>query len=176
MEKLKQNKIWLTIIVIGVVIIGILLAMLHQQKQSSPEAQSSSYASSTKAASSSQKIEDQNNEKAYAKKASTMKEHVIVMGSGAGDVFFTKMNLNEFTNMMNSWADNYSKMTEKQKYSASISMGTPEEHSNSQFDTKPLDSIYNSFKSGDYEAVGYYETVKAFNKSYSAFNPDDIKQ
>ena len=39
MEKIKQNKIWITIVVIGIIVIGILLAMLHRQKQNSPEAQ-----------------------------------------------------------------------------------------------------------------------------------------
>ncbi|MBZ5947929.1 hypothetical protein KII93_05535 [Leuconostoc gelidum subsp. gasicomitatum] len=176
MEKVKQNKIWITIVVIGVVVIAILLAMLHQQKQSTPEAQSSSYIASEKASSASTSVQDTNNEKAYANKATKMKGHVIVIGSDVGSIFYTNMSLSDFKNTMNSWATSYEKMTVKEKYTASVSMGTPKKISNSQYDTQPLDTLYDSIKAEKYQDAGYYESVKEFNKSYPAFNLDDIKK
>lgn len=176
MEKMKQNKIWITILVIGIIVITILLAMLHQQKQNSPEAQSSSYVSSAKASSASTSVQDQNTEKNYAKKAAKMKGHVIVIGSDVGSIFFTNMSLSDFKATMNSWATSYEKMTVKEKYAASVSMGTPKSISNAQYDTQPLDTLYDSIKAEKYQDAGYYESVKEFNKNYPAFNPDDIKK
>lgn len=172
MEKLKQNKIWLTIIVIGVVIIGILLAMLHQQKQSSPEAQSSSYASSAKAASSSQRVEDQNNEKVYAKKASKMSGHVLIMGEN--EVYFTNWTSTEF----NRWATDYINQAEVDKHKDGVkeSFGTPIYIENSR--TKmlyPLDNWAKQIKSTG-KPSDYFDTVKAFNTAYPGVNPDDIKK
>ncbi|MGX4593616.1 hypothetical protein JNUCC76_06715 [Leuconostoc sp. JNUCC 76] len=176
MEKIKQNKIWITIVVIGIIVIGILLAMLHQQKQNSPEAQSSSYASSVKASSASTSVKDQNTEKAYAKKAAKMKGHVIVLGSGKNDVYFTKWTFSDFKTYANQWAEKYSQMTQKQKYAASISFGTPDSIKNSDYDTEALDTIYDAVKAGKYKELGcYYDTVKDFNKDNTMFNPDDIQ-
>lgn len=173
MEKLKQNKIWITIVIIGIIVIAILLAMLHQQKQNSPEAQSSSYASSVKASSASTSIQDQNTEKAYAKKAAKMKGHVLARG--ADYAFFTKWSFDEFKAYLDKWADNYAKLGQKEKYSAALDFGTSVATKNSDYDTKPLDSIYDAVKAGKYKDLGYYDTVKDFNKQHSAFDPDDIK-
>lgn len=175
MGKLKQNKIWITIVIIGIIVIAILLAMLHQQKQNSPEAQSSSYASSVKASSASTSVQDQNTEKAYAKKAAKMKGHVIALGSGDNDVYFTKWTFSDFKNYANQWAEKYSQMTPKQKYSASISFGTPDSIKNSDYYTKALDTIYDEIKAGQYKNLGYYDTVKDFNKEHTMFNPDNIQ-
>ncbi|MGR8861854.1 hypothetical protein [Leuconostoc citreum] len=167
MEKLKQNKIWLTIIVIGVVIIGILLAMLHQQKQSSPEAQSSSYASSAKAASSSQRVEDQNNEKVYAKKASNMKGHVY-------SEYFTTWSENDFK----AWANKYMNQPESERHKDGVSesFGTSTSWKNSRTNmVYPLDKIAKQIQSDGY-VFNYYKTVKDFNKDYPGVNPDDIKK
>lgn len=175
MEKLKQNKIWITIMFIGVIVIVILLAMLHQQKQNSPEAQSSSYASSVKASSASTSVQDQNTEKAYAKKAAKMKGHVIDLGSGDDSVYFTKWSFSDFKTYANQWAEKYSQMTQQQKYAATISFGTSGTIKNRDFDTEALDIIYNDIKAGNYDDLGYYDTVKDFNKKHTMFNPDNIQ-
>jgi len=172
MEKLKQNKIWLTIIVIGVVIIGILLAMLHQQKQSSPEAQSSSYASSAKAASSSQRVADQNNEKVYAKKASNMKGHVLDLGMS--HIYFTTWTKSNFID----WANTYNSVSLKERHQSNTkeSFGTKYTIANdNNSGDYPLDDMANQIlKNGSLS--NYYVTVKDFNKSNPGVNPDDIKK
>lgn len=173
MEKLKQNKIWITIMIFGVIVIAILLAMLHQQKQNSPEAQSSSYMSSVKASSASTSVQDKNTEKAYAKKAAKMKGHVLARGTDYA--FFTKWSFSEFKTYLDNWAENYAKLGQKEKYSARLDFGTSAATKNSDYDTKPLDSIYDAVKAGKYKDLGYYDTVKDFNKEHTMFNPDNIQ-
>ncbi|CAM3167536.1 hypothetical protein [Leuconostoc rapi] len=165
MEKLKQNKIWITIVVIGVVVIAILLAMLHQQKQSTPEAQSSSYIASEKASSASTSVQDTNNEKVYAKKAAKMKGHVY-------NDYFTTWTKQDFIN----WANNYLAKPESERHQDGVkeSFGTSNTVENSRIDM-PLDDIAKQIKTDGYPE-NYYETVKAYNKDYAGMNPDDIKK
>lgn len=167
MEKIKQNKIWITIVVIGIIVIAILLAMLHQQKQNSPEAQSSSYVSSAKASSASTSVQDKKNEKAYAKKAAKMKGHVF-------NQYFTTWSKQDFIK----WASNYldSNKTNKQKDGLKENFGTSttwqNNFSNADF---PLDDIAKQIKA-DGTVASYYESVKDFNKEHPGVNPDDIKK
>jgi len=167
MEKIKQNKIWITILVIGIIVIGILLAMLHQQKQNSPEAQSSSYVSSAKASSASTSDQDKNNEKAYAKKAAKMSGHVY--GS-----YFTTWTEQDFIN----WANEYLSKTESERHQDGVkeSFGTSDTIENSRTTVDyPLDDIANQIKDDGYVA-DYYKTVKDFNKKNPGVNPDDIRK
>ncbi|QEA46274.1 hypothetical protein FGL72_03720 [Leuconostoc citreum] len=167
MEKIKQNKIWITIVVIGIIVIGILLAMLHQQKQNSPEAQSSSYVSSAKASSASTSVQDKNNEKAYAKKAAKMKGHVY-------SDYFTSWSKQDFKN----WANEYLAKPESERHQDGVkeSFGTSTSWENSDTNmTYPLDKIANQIQT-DGVATNYYDTVKEFNKANPGFNPDDIKK
>ncbi|MFT8841135.1 MAG: hypothetical protein ABF933_02175 [Leuconostoc citreum] len=172
MDKIKQNKIWITIVVIGIIVIAILLAMLHQQKQNSPEAQSASYVSSAKAASASTSVQDKNNEKAYAKKAASMQGHVLIMGEN--QVYFTTWTAKEFKN----WASNYLALSEYERHKDGVkeSFGTPVNIENS--DTNMLYPLDNWAK--QIESIGtpsdYFSTVKAYNKQYPGVNPDDIKK
>jgi len=167
MEKLKQNKIWITIVVIGVVVIAILLAMLHQQKQSTPEAQSSSYIASEKASSASTSVQDTNNEKVYAKKAAKMKGHVY-------NDYFTTWTKQDFIN----WANSYLVKPESERHQDGVkeSFGTTTSYMNSSTNMiYPLDDIAKQIKTDGYVS-NYYETVKAYNKDYAGMNPDDIKK
>ncbi|BAX72857.1 hypothetical protein [Leuconostoc mesenteroides] len=169
MEKIKANKVWITVIVIGVVIIGILLLMLNQQKQATPAAQESSYSASVKASSSSQITQDQENLKLYAKKAAKMKGHVLSMGHD----YFTTWTKKDFQ----TWAAKYNALSDNDKYDASTNFGTSETISNNSMDTRPLQTMADTITAGDFKTVGgggYYETVTAFNKAYPAVNPDDI--
>lgn len=167
MEKIMQNKIWFTILVIGIIVIGILLAMLHQQKQNSPEAQSSSYVSSAKASSASTSVQDKNNEKAYAKKAAQMKGHVY-------NEEYTTWTKADFQN----WSAKYLAMSESDRHKDGVSekFGTKTAYTNSSTDMiYPLDDIANEIKQKGLP-TGYYETIKSFNKEHPGFNPDDIKK
>lgn len=167
MDKIKQNKIWITIVVIGIIVIAILLAMLHQQKQNSPEAQSASYMSSVKAASASTSVQDKNNEKAYAKKAAEMKGHVY-------SDYFTSWSKQDFKN----WAKEYLSKPESERHQDGTkeSFGTSTSWENSDTNmTYPLDKIAQQIQK-DGVATNYYDTVKEFNKSNPGFNPDDIKK
>ncbi|WP_273711693.1 hypothetical protein [Leuconostoc mesenteroides] len=172
MEKIKQNKIWITILVIGIIVIGILLAMLHQQKQNSPEAQSSSYVSSAKASCASTSVQDKNNEKAYAKKAAKIKGHVLDFG--IGNVYFTTWTKSDFVN----WAKKYKATSSNQTHQNGVkeSFGTTYsiENDNDTGDY-PLDEMANQITSNG-ALSNYYETVKEFNKKNSGVNPNDIKK
>lgn len=171
MEKIKQNKIWITILVIGIIVIGILLAMLHQQKQNSPEAQSSSYVSSAKASSPSTSVQDKNNEKAYAKKAAKMSRHVIVMDDG---YYFTNWGEKDFQ----TWANNYLLMSEESRHKDGVqeSFGTSSIIKNSRSTLSyPLDYWAQDIKDKGTPS-DYFATVKKFNKQYPGVNPDDIKK
>ena len=172
MEKLKQNKIWITIVVIGVVVIAILLAMLHQQKQSTPEAQSSSYIASEKASSASTSVQDTNSEKDYAKKAAKMKGHVVQMTDGD---YFTKWDKQDFVN----WANSYLAKPESERHQDGVkeSFGTSSFIENSYTQAVyPLDHYAEAIKKNSNSPDGYFATVKEFNKQYAGVNPDDIKK
>ncbi|MGQ2284441.1 hypothetical protein [Leuconostoc pseudomesenteroides] len=166
MEKIKANKVWITIIVIGVVIIGILISMLTQQKQANLTEQEASYSASVKASSSSQVTQDQANVKLYAKKAAKMKGHVLSMSHD----YFTTWTKKDFQN----WADNYKSLSDTDKHQAKTNFGTSHTVENDSIDTTPLDKRADTIISEGVEKIGYYETVKAFNKAYPAVNPDDI--
>ncbi|MCT4413303.1 hypothetical protein [Leuconostoc pseudomesenteroides] len=171
MEKMKQNKIWITIVVIGIIVIAILLAMLHQQKQNSPEAQSSSYVSSAKASSASTSVQDKSNEKTYAKKAAQMDGHIIVMDDG---YYFTSWSEKDFQN----WANNYLSMSEDSRHKDGVqeSFGTSSSIENSRSTLSyPLDSWAQDIKDKGTPS-DYFATVKQFNKQYPGVNPDDIKK
>lgn len=170
MEKLKENKIWITVVVFGVIIVGILLLMLHQQKQSTPAAQESSYSSSVQASSSSQESQDKQNEKEYAKKAAKMKGHVLDYGSNR--TYYTSWTKSD----LKAWAEKYSKLDDAAKRQASTNFGTKETVSNSNTDTGPLDEYAEPINNNDFSAIDYYETVKDFNKAYPAVDPDTIQK
>ncbi|MDI6666683.1 MULTISPECIES: hypothetical protein [Leuconostoc] len=171
MEKIKQNKIWITIVVIGIIVIGILLAMLHQQKQNSPEAQSSSYVSSAKASSASTSVQDKNNEKAYSKKAAKMSGHVLEIN---GKEYFTSWAKADFQK----WANSYMSMNldDRHKDGVKESFGTSTTIENS--DTQMLYPLDNWAKEIQDKGTpsNYFNTVKEFNKQYPGVNPDDIKK
>ncbi|MGR8823218.1 hypothetical protein [Leuconostoc citreum] len=167
MDKLKQNKIWLTVIVFGVVIVIILLMMLNQQNQNSPAAQESSYSSSVKASSSSEVDQEKVNEKAYAKKASKMKGHVL----GISEPLYTKWSRDDFRR----WAKEYSALSDSDKHKASSNFGTTQTISNDEIDIRPLSNYADAVNKDDFESISYFETVKEFNKKHPAINPDDIK-
>lgn len=167
MEKLKENKIWITVIVFGIIIVGILLLMLKQQKESTPAGQESSYSASVKASSSSQLTQDQKNVKSYARKASKMKGSVIVIGDNA---YFTDWHKSDFVQ----WANSYNALTDAQKHNASSNFGTSKTIANDSIDVNPLSKRADSIVSNDYVNSIYFETIKAYNKAYPAVNPDDI--
>lgn len=168
MNKLKENKILLTVIGFGIVIVVILLMMLHQQKQNTPVAQESSYSASVKASSSSQSVQDTNNETAYAKKAATMKGHVF----GGLKAHFTTWTESDFR----SWAEKYKSLSDKEKHQASCNFGTSQTVSNDELDTRPLDLIADGVSSEDFSGIGYYRTVSDFNKANKGVDPDTIKK
>lgn len=166
MEKLKQNKIWITIVIIGIIVIAILLAMLHQQKQNSPEAQSSSYASSVKASSASTSVQDQNNEKAYAKKAAKMKGHVY-------GKYFTTWTKKDFID----WANNFMSQPESKRHQMGLreNFGTSDYYENNETGVYVLEEIAEQIKKDGYVA-NYYATVKDYNKAFPADDPSDLKK
>ncbi|WP_349550014.1 hypothetical protein [Leuconostoc pseudomesenteroides] len=165
MEKLKKNRIWLTVIGFGIVIVVILLMMLHQQKQATPEAQEASYSSSVKASSISQDAQDTDNEKAYAKKAATMKGHVF-------QELFTTWNKDDFRK----WANSYNSLSDEDKYKASSYFGTSAKYYNLRTDKSTLSNIADSILQNDFKSISYFDTVKEFNKAYPAVDPDTIKK
>lgn len=171
MEKLKQNKVWITIVIFGVIIVGILLVMLNQQHQSSPEGQTSSYSSSAQSSSAAESKKDEANAKAFTKKAATMTGHVMSWGRSG---YFTTWTKADFIK----WANEYNNLSELDKRKASTNFGTSFTSKNDSLDTSLLDNIAKSVLSGDFKSIGYYETVKAFNadKKNSNVNPDDIKK
>lgn len=168
LDKLKQNKIWLTVIAFGIIIVIILLMMLNQQKQNSPAAQESSYSSSVKASSSSAVDQDKANEKAYAKKAATMKGHVLYMGDNSYFTSWTEQNFKD-------WAKKYSELSDVEKHNhLEESFGTKEKIVNDKNSFQnPLDEWYKQIVENGVP-TNYFSTVKAFNKKYSGINPDDI--
>ncbi|MGR8808942.1 hypothetical protein [Leuconostoc citreum] len=167
MDKLKQNKIWLTVVGFGVLIVIILLMMLNQQKQNSPAAQESSYSSSVKASSSSEVDQDKANEKAYAKKAATLKGHVLARGDKD---FFTTWSKEDFRK----WAKEYSALSDSDKHKASSNLGTSQTISNDDIDIRPLSNYADAVNNNDFESISYFETVKEFNQKFSGVDPDDI--
>lgn len=168
MNKLKENKIWLTVIGFGIVIVVILLMMLHQQKQNTPAAQESSYSASVKASSSSQSVQDTNNEAAYAKKAAKMKGHVY----GNSSPHFTSWTKQDFRN----WAEQYNSLSDKEKHQASCYFGTSLKRANDSLDITPLSNIADSILNNDFKSIGYYETVKEYNEYNKGVDPDTIKK
>ncbi|WP_349584348.1 hypothetical protein [Leuconostoc citreum] len=168
MNKLKENKILLTVIGFGIVIVGILLMMLHQQKQNTPAAQESSYSASVNASSSSQSVQDTNNEKAYAKKAAKMKGHVY----GSLSPHFTTWTKQDFRD----WAKKYNSLSDEEKHQASCNFGTSQTTSNDKLDTTPLDLTAEPILKNDFEGISYYETVADFNKANKGVDPDTIKK
>ncbi|WP_349549712.1 hypothetical protein [Leuconostoc pseudomesenteroides] len=165
MNKLKENKILLTVIGFGIVIVGILLMMLHQQKQNTPAAQESSYSASVKASSSSQSVQDTNNEAAYAKKAAKMKGHVF-------NDYYTTWTKQDFRE----WAEKYNRLSEAERHQASCNFGTSQTTSNDNMNTTPLDLIAGSIVKNDFKTIGYFETVKEYNQSFKGVDPDTIKK
>lgn len=167
MEKIKANKVWITVIVIGVVIIGILLLMLNQQKQANLTEQEASYSASVKASSSSQVTKDQENVKTYAKIAKTLSGSVFLINN---EPYFTKWSENDFKN----WARSYNSLSDADKQQAKTDFGTSRTVENDSIDTRSLGKRAESIISGDYINVSYFKTVKDYNKAYPAVNPDDI--
>lgn len=169
MEKLKENKILITVIVFGIIIVSILILMLKQQKESAPAGQESSYSASVKASSSSQLTQDQENQRKYAKEAQKLKGHVISLGEN----YYTTWTKTDFIN----WASSYKALSDSEKHNASTNLGTSKTISNNSMDVRPLQTLVDSIDSGDFNELGgggYYNTVKEFNKAYPAVNPDDI--
>ncbi|WP_349535472.1 hypothetical protein [Leuconostoc citreum] len=164
LDKLKQNKIWLTVIAFGIIIVIILLMMLNQQKQNSPAAQESSYSSSVKASSSSAVDQDKANEKAYAKKAATMKGHVL-------DGFITSWSKDDFRK----WAKEYSSLSDSDKHRVKSNLGTSKTFANNEIAIDYLSNYADSVNQNDFESISYFDTVKEFNKKHPAINPDDLK-
>lgn len=165
MNKLKENKILLTVIGIGIIIVVILLMILHQQKQNTPAAQESSYSANVKASSSSQSIQDTNNEIAYAKKAAKMKGHVF-------NDFYTTWTKQDFRD----WAKKYNSLSDAEKHQASTNFGTSQTSSNSNIDTRTLGLIAEGVMKDDFKSIGYFETVKEYNQSFKGVDPDTIKK
>ncbi|MCK8605733.1 hypothetical protein LNP18_06395 [Leuconostoc citreum] len=165
MNKLKENKVWLTVIGFGVIIVVILFLILQQQKQATPAAQESSYASSVKASSVAQDQQDTDNEAAYAKKAAKMKGHVYCES-------YTTWTKQDFRN----WAVKYNNLSEDEKHHASTNFGTSQTTSNSLTDLRPLGLTAESVLKNDFKTIGYFETVKDFNQSFKGVDPDTIKK
>ncbi|CUW11326.1 hypothetical protein [Leuconostoc gasicomitatum] len=171
MKKLKENKMWITVVVIGLIVIAILLAMLHQQKQNSPESQSSSYSSSAKTSSAVESSQDDADAKAYAKKAAHMKGHVLDMVS---DVYYTSWSKQDLIN----WAKKYNSLSDVEKHKASTNFGTSRTISNDSLDIQTLNNASESILKGDFNKFGYYDSVKEFNaqRQHSNVNPDNIQK
>ncbi|MBZ5977856.1 hypothetical protein KII91_00675 [Leuconostoc gelidum subsp. gelidum] len=172
MKKLKENKMWITVVVIGLIVIAILLAMLHQQKQNSPEGQASSYSSSAKTSSAVESNQDEADAKAYAKKAAHMKGHVLDMG--AKDMYYTSWSKQDLIN----WAKEYNSLSDSEKHKASTNFGTSTSISNNSLNIQNLNNASESILKGDFKTFGYYDSVKEFNaqRQNSNFNPDNIQK
>ncbi|WP_349626087.1 hypothetical protein [Leuconostoc citreum] len=169
MNKIKKNKLWLTVVGFGIVIVIILSLILLNQNKAKPESETTSFQSSVKASSSSQKNRDEENQKKYAEKAEKMKGHVFGIGTKAQ---FTNWNKQQFIE----WAHQYSLLNEENKHNASTNFGTTTTISNDSLDTSALDEVAKSVISNDFKSISYFETVKDFNKAYPTVNPDDIKK
>lgn len=168
MKKLSENKVLVAVIVFGIIIVVILLAMLHQQKQNSPEGQEASYSKRIEESRDAESKQDADNEKLYAKKAAKMKGRVLEIG---GSEYYTKWTKQDFVD----WANNYLAMSERDRHQKGVSesFGTSETVENDSM-TCPLDEWAKQIKEKGVPS-GYYETVKEFNKAYPAVNPDDIR-
>lgn len=169
LKKIKENKVFVAVVFFGVIIVSILVALLHQQNQSSPESQEASYSASIEESRKAESDQDVANEKLYAKKAAKMKGHVYDMG---GSVYISSWSKTDLIN----WAKEYSNLSESEKYKASTNFGTSKTVSNDRMDKSTLDTVAKAILNGDFKSIGYYDTVKEFNKNpaNSGFNPDDI--
>lgn len=166
------------IIVFGIIIVAILLAMLHQQKQNSPEGQEASYSKRIEESRDAESKQDANNEKLYAKKAAKMKGHVLDLDKGA---YFTSWTKDDFLK----WANDYlSRPVSERHTNMTVSYGTNAEKygdadknikNNKGVEDYPLDEIAELIKNNNGELSNYYETVKDFNKKNPGVNPDDIR-
>lgn len=165
MEKIKQNKLWITIVVIGIIVIGILLAMLHQQKQNSPEAQSSSYASSVKSASDAASIKTAKKVKLYGEKAAKTKGHIY-------NGHITTWTEQDFVN----WANDYLSKPhsindvgkDKEKF------GTSVEFTDSDVPDMSISNMANNIHQNG-TVDGYYKSFTEYHKDFPDMDPDDIK-
>ncbi|MCC8439712.1 hypothetical protein CRI85_05065 [Leuconostoc pseudomesenteroides] len=170
MEKIKQNKIWITIVVIGIIVIAILLAMLHQQKQNSPEAQSERRASSSMSSAKAYSEREAANERKFAKKAAKMKGHVF------GNQF-TTWTKTDFIN----WADNYVKKPIATNSSAveKYSFGTSHDFLNNELGGSAHDTGFDSFAASIHKTRNvphYYDTVTDWTKDNLGIDPSTIKK
>lgn len=167
---------WITVVVIGLIVIAILLAMLHQQKQNSPESQASSYSSSAKKSSVVESNQDDADSKAYAKKAIHMKGHVVATSKGYMYTSWSKQNFED-------WVNKYSHTSKDDNKKMAITMSDKEEQDarSESFGTSytakgkaELDNMYSSLS----ENLGsvYWSTVTDFNHSYPNYNPKYIQR
>lgn len=170
MDKIKKNKMWLTVVGFGIVIVIILSLILLNQNKAKPESETTSFQSSVTASSSSQKNQDEENQKKYAKEADKMKGHVFSVG--LNESYFTTWTKNDFKE----WANKYNAMSLDDKHKAKTNFGTSKTYSNTSIDIKPLSNTADSVSANDFKSVEYFETVKDFHKAYPAVNPDDIKK
>mgnify|MGYP001028516403 FL=1 len=169
MDKIKKNKIWLTVVGFGIVIVIILSLILLNQNKAKPESETPSFQSSVKASSSSQKNQDEENKKRYAKEAAKMKGHVLC--TGIDDLYYTTWSKNDFRN----WANNYNSLSKEQKTKASSNFGTSNTRSNNSMDTETLDVRARNILNDDFKSLGYFETVKDFNKAYPRIDPSNLQ-
>ncbi|MGO2909120.1 MAG: hypothetical protein ACTICO_08530 [Leuconostoc citreum] len=169
MDKIKKNKMWLTVVGFGIVIVIILSLILLNQNKAKPESEASSFQSSVKASSLSQKNQDEENQKEYAKEAAKMKGHVLSLGWG--DMYFTTWSKDDFTK----WANEYNSLSEEAKKSASSNFGTSKVRKNDRLNTNPLDNRAKKITNNDFKSLGYFETVKDFNKAYPRLDPSNLQ-
>lgn len=165
MNKIKKNKLWLTVVGFGIIIVIILSLILLNQNKAKPESEAASFQSSVKASSSSQKNQDEENQKKYTKEAAKMKGHVF-------SEYISSWTKEDFRK----WAQEYSSLSENDKHKAETNFGTSTKFANDSLDTRTLGETAKNVLANDFKVIGYYDTVKDFNKEHPAINPDDIKK
>ncbi|MCP1275785.1 hypothetical protein [Leuconostoc citreum] len=159
---------WLTVVGFGIVIVIISSLILLNQNKAKPESEAASFQSSVKASSSSQRNQDEENQKEYAKEAARMKGHVLSLG--IDDLYFTTWSKSDFKK----WANDYNSLSSEEKKAASCNFGTSKTIKNDSLTTTGIDIRAKEILNDDFKALGYFETVKDFNKAHPRVDPKDL--
>ncbi|WP_099044431.1 hypothetical protein [Leuconostoc citreum] len=168
MDKIKKNKMWLTVVGFGIVIVIILLMLLNQENGRNNHSQTNETVNTSSSTTTSLQAK-------YAKKASHMSGHVIVMPQGYVYTTWTKKDIEN-------WVKQYGEVLSKDNSQTFYHDAEINEQKNrsEKFGTnyvetgkKSLDNKYSSLTNPEHY---YWSTVADFNKDYPDFNPDDIKK
>ncbi|MCK8605677.1 hypothetical protein LNP18_06115 [Leuconostoc citreum] len=168
MKKIKENKIWFTVIIFGLIIVSILIMILQQQKSSTIQGQEESYSASVRASSSAQESQDEADQNAYAKKAAKMKGRVLHLEGN----YFTTWTKDDFIK----WATKYRTLSMSDKQKAHSNFGTSRTYYEDGITLLHLNNIAGSIIDNDFSAIGYYSSVEEFNNANPSIDPDTIQK